>query len=254
MNELTINLNFHGLIPPLSAEEYQLLEESILKEGCREKIIIWDGCILDGHNRYEICLKHDIKFGTNEKSFESEEEAKLWIVCNQLGRRNLTREQMAYLRGLRYNLEKKESDGFEDRDLSGDQNDHPTTAEKIAKETGVSAPTVRRDAKFAEAVDKLPPEEKKEVLAGKSKKSKKEIIESKKSKRKKVKMGPPSNGMQFARIAIMNLEKITEDDLEKEQALYHVKQWIDSIIEMMETDRRLKNMIKFQDSKKRRKN
>lgn len=67
-------------------------------------------------------------------------------------------------------------------------------------------------------------------------------------------MGPPSNGMQFARIAIMNLEKITEDDLEKEQALYHVKQWIDSIIETMETDRRLKNMIKFQDSKKRRKN
>jgi len=48
--------------------------------------------------------------------------------------------------------------------MSGDQRDHRSTAEKIAKETGVSAPTIRRDAQFADAVDKLPPKEKKEVL------------------------------------------------------------------------------------------
>ncbi len=88
--EPKINPEFHNLIPPISTEEYQLLEQSILKEGCREKIITWEGWILDGHNRYEICLRHDIKFGTHEKSFENEDEVKEWIIRNQLARRNLS--------------------------------------------------------------------------------------------------------------------------------------------------------------------
>ena len=36
---------------------------------------------------------------------------------------------------------------------------------------------------------------------------------------------PPSNGMQFARIAVMKLEQITRDDLEREQALRFVIDW-----------------------------
>jgi len=36
---------------------------------------------------------------------------------------------------------------------------------------------------------------------------------------------PPSNGMQFARIAIMKLEQITQDDMEREQAFRFVIDW-----------------------------
>jgi len=232
MKELTINPEFHELIPPISSEEYALLEESLLEEGCREALVTWNDMIIDGHNRYELCRKHGIGFTCLEKEFENEDEAKVWIICNQLGRRNLTREQMSYLRGIRYNLEKKKEGGRSDRDLSGDQNEHPKTAEKIAEETGVSAPTVRRDAEFAEAVDDMPPEEKKAVLSGKSKKTKKQIMNERRlgkdkgRQKKKIKLGPPSNGMQFARIAIMNLEKITNDDLERKQAFASIKQWI----------------------------
>jgi hypothetical protein len=225
--ELTINPEFHSLIPPISAEEYQLLEESITNEGCRDAIVTWDNCILDGHNRYEICQKHHIGFHTLEKEFDTEDEAKIWIIHNQLGRRNLTREQISYLIGLRYNLEKKEVGHPENQ--CGHFGHIKRTAEKIAEETGVSARTVRRDAKFAKAVDELPSEEKQKVLAGKSKKTKKEITESKKPKKKKVKLGPPSNGMQFARMAIMDLEKITDDDLEREEAFASVKEWIQDI-------------------------
>ena len=79
---------------------------------------------------------------------------------------------MRYLRGERYNLEKKESTGRSDRDFSGGKNYHPKkTAEKIAKECGVSEKTDRNAGKFAEAVDKLPPEEKQEILSGKKKKT-----------------------------------------------------------------------------------
>ena len=228
MHELTINPKFHNLIPPISSEEYQLLEESILNEGCREAIVTWNDCILDGHNRYEICQKHGIGFHCLEKDCDDEEEATIWIVCNQLGRRNLTPAQMSNLRGIRYNLEKKEHGGQIPGSRS-DQNDQ-STAEHIAKETGVSAPTIRRDAKFAEALDKLTPEEKMEVLAGKSKKTKKEIMGSPKNKDwvvpKNKKIGPPSVGMQFARMAIMDLEKIEKDDLERDQAFNFVSRWI----------------------------
>ena len=69
---------------------------------------------------------------------------------------------------MRYELEKKEHGG--QIPGSSDQNDHSLkTAERIAKETGVSAPTIRRAAKFAAKVNKLEPEERKEVLSGKRK-------------------------------------------------------------------------------------
>jgi len=82
---------FKCLIPPLSDGEYRQLEQNILScRKCRGAIILWDGIIIDGHNRFYICVKHGIEFEVKEMSFESREDAKLWIVENQLGRRNLT--------------------------------------------------------------------------------------------------------------------------------------------------------------------
>jgi DNA modification methylase len=88
--EIKINKEFQELIPTLSKEEYEGLEESIKKEGCRDAIIVWNETILDGHNRFEICQKNNISFKTAEMSFENETEAKIWILLNQLNRRNLT--------------------------------------------------------------------------------------------------------------------------------------------------------------------
>lgn len=39
-------------------------------------------------------------------------------------------------------------------------------------------------------------------------------------------LNPPSNGMQFARMALLDLEQITEDDAERKGALAEVKQWL----------------------------
>jgi len=144
--KLTIDPVFHGLIPPISSEEYQLLEESILKEGCREKIVIWNDCILDGHNRYEICLKHDIKFGTNEKSFDTEDEARFWIIRNQLARRNLLpheRIRLALL--LKPAIEEK----AKKRMLAGKtdpvkKSTQGKTRDEVAKIAGVSEDTFRK--------------------------------------------------------------------------------------------------------------
>jgi 16S rRNA G966 N2-methylase RsmD len=85
-----INEEFRDLIPPLTKEEYEGLEESVVNEGCRESIIVWNDIIVDGHNRYEICKNHDIEFSVTEKNFANTDDAKLWIINNQFSRRNIS--------------------------------------------------------------------------------------------------------------------------------------------------------------------
>lgn len=86
---LTIDNEFKNLIPPLTADEYRGLEESILAEGCRDSLIAWHGILVDGHNRYEICEKYGLPFTVTETDFETRDAVKLWMMKNQLSRRNL---------------------------------------------------------------------------------------------------------------------------------------------------------------------
>lgn len=86
---IQIDPEFKNLIPPLSTEEYAQLEANIKTDGCRDPIVLWNDFIIDGHNRHEICTKHGIAFECIRKRFESREEAVLWIIGNQIGRRNL---------------------------------------------------------------------------------------------------------------------------------------------------------------------
>ena len=104
--ELKIDTGFKRLIPPLSAEELNRLEQNIIRDGCREPICVWNNRILDGHNRYEICTRRQIPFRIQHIDFENREEAIVWICANQLGRRNITEETRKYLIGKRYEMEK----------------------------------------------------------------------------------------------------------------------------------------------------
>jgi site-specific DNA-methyltransferase (adenine-specific) len=87
---LEIKEEFKKLIPPLTAEEFKQLEQNCLDEGIREKIITWDGFIIDGHNRFEIATRWNLEYQTENKHFENENDVKIWMIDNQNGRRNLT--------------------------------------------------------------------------------------------------------------------------------------------------------------------
>lgn len=87
--EIRIDKEFRELIPPLGDDERSQLEKNILLDGCRDPLVVWDGLLIDGHNRYEICTNHNLPFQTVSKSFASRNEAKIWIIKNQFGRRNL---------------------------------------------------------------------------------------------------------------------------------------------------------------------
>ena len=105
---LTIDPEFASIIPPLREDEQRQLEENILTDGVViNPLIVWNGVIVDGHNRYRILQKHpEIQFTTYEKAFSDRYEAIAWICKNQLGRRNLTPQQFKYLMGHQYKAEK----------------------------------------------------------------------------------------------------------------------------------------------------
>lgn len=152
---LKIDNEFKNLIPPLKTEELERLEKSILTEGIRDALIVWGDVLIDGHNRYAIANKHGLSYKTKALEFDGREDVVLWIINNQLGRRNLTPQQMSYLIGKRYEVEKKKKGGTGANQYTEqiDQNDPSATADRISDETGVSAPTVRRDAKYSQAID-----------------------------------------------------------------------------------------------------
>ena len=91
MKKITIDPEFKAAIPAHRPEERDGLEASILADGAIiSPLVIWEGILLDGHNRYEIALKHKLKFPTVEMEFKDREEALIWIRSHQLNRRNLS--------------------------------------------------------------------------------------------------------------------------------------------------------------------
>lgn len=95
---LTIDPEFQGLLPPLTKEERNGLEASLKEEGCREALVAWDGILLDGHVRYEICNRLDIPFKVHNMTFDNRNQAMIWIIKNQLGRKNLTPQEKDLVR------------------------------------------------------------------------------------------------------------------------------------------------------------
>ena len=98
MSLLTIDPEFDSLLPAPNEQELAVLRASILREGCREPLTVWktqddQRIIVDGHNRYRICVELKREPPFQNKKFESREEAKLWMLEHQLGRRNLTDDQ-----------------------------------------------------------------------------------------------------------------------------------------------------------------
>tara|TARA_R100001163_G_C5062178_1_gene199174 strand:- start:893 stop:2089 length:1197 start_codon:yes stop_codon:yes gene_type:complete len=97
MKQIKIKEEFKQLIPPLTTEEYKQLEANCIEEGIREKILLWNEYVIDGHNRYEIAQNNNLEYETESKSFNNEDEVKEWMILNQFGRRNLSNYQRSVL-------------------------------------------------------------------------------------------------------------------------------------------------------------
>ena len=172
MDRLIIDPEFRDKIPPLTEDEFSLLEENILSDGAVfSPLIVWDGTILDGHNRYEIIQKHpELTYAVHKMSFDNRYEALSWICKHQLGRRNLTPQQKKYLIGQRYEAEKMAHGGERVATVQNEPlpSSHKTRAQ-IANDTSTSESYVMRAGWYAQGVDAAEealPGIKQEILTG----------------------------------------------------------------------------------------
>lgn len=146
MKQIEIKEEFKKLIPPLTTEEYKQLEDNCLEEGIREKIILWNNYIIDGHNRYNIAKQWNLEFETESKSFSSEDEVKIWMLDNQFGKRNLSDAQRYLNRNEKRKLLKgqgKQTQGLRtdllsivDKKLKPEHNTQKIIANELGWSTG----------------------------------------------------------------------------------------------------------------------
>lgn len=173
--QITVLEELRQFITPLSTEEFAILESNILNMGCKDPLAIWETTnkeagindseeaayvLIDGHNRFTICKKYNIDYKIVLLAFDNIEKVKDYMIDFQLGRRNLTPEQMSFFRGLRYNREKG-SKGKYDRDEGGFD-----ISMQLAQEYKVSQRTIKNDGNFAKGIAKLTPELQQQVLGG----------------------------------------------------------------------------------------
>ncbi len=96
--DIVVNEELKAYIDPLTPDEHEALERSILAEGCRDALVLWGNVLIDGHNRYGICSKHGIPFKTVQNTrFQSMEDVHLWMIEQHLGRRSVSDFQRGVL-------------------------------------------------------------------------------------------------------------------------------------------------------------
>ncbi|RZI82969.1 MAG: hypothetical protein EOP38_14265 [Rubrivivax sp.] len=95
---ITVKEELRAYIDPLTPDEHDALERSILAEGCRDALVLWGDVLVDGHNRHGICVKHNIPFNTVQNTrFQSMDDVHLWMIDQHLGRRSVSDFQRGVL-------------------------------------------------------------------------------------------------------------------------------------------------------------
>lgn len=195
LRSLKIDPEFRDKIPPLTDAEFQQLRENILDAGeVYEPIRVWNGVVIDGHNRLKVVQENpNIKWQTRDMEFADKWAAFDWMYRNQLGRRNLTDEQRTYMIGKMYEARKKHvgntttprnADGTFQLGQNGPngkdgRQTKDGTAGEIANDLKVGTNTVKRAEKFARGIDvlkQLSPEAADKVLKGQAKVKSKSML------------------------------------------------------------------------------
>lgn len=248
MRELKIDPELRDLLPPLTSEEYKKLEKNIVDNGFDENfpIMEWQGFIVDGHNRYDICRKHNIEPVIGTLAYETKEEVMEWMLDIQLGRRNLSPiQKIAITEKYRPIYEKQAKKNKQNAMMIARQNNEnnkneqfsqisSTTVDsknkidvraKLAETAGVSTDTYSKGKKILNSNnEKL----KQEVLSGEKSINAgyKELTGKKENKKEEVKNEIPSTSqIQPPKSKVSEEVKQICEDLKTEKT----KEYLDSI-------------------------
>ena len=148
--EIIIDQEIKNRLWKLNDTEYENLKQSLINEGCRDALMLWNNILIDGHNRFEICKAFDIEYKTIQKHFNNKNEVLKWIDTNQLSRRNLLDWQRDIILGRLSKINKTPNDGSR---TSG--NKMLLDQQTLAKDLNVSRMTLNRNEKFVDAYDDI---------------------------------------------------------------------------------------------------
>lgn len=128
MTSLQIKDELRTYIDPLTPDEFEALERSILEEGCRDALVLWGDVLVDGHNRYAICTKHGIPFETVQNAkFQSMDDVRLWMIENHLGRRSVSDFQRGVLALRKKEILEQRARALQEQALSAPASDAPVS-------------------------------------------------------------------------------------------------------------------------------
>lgn len=154
LNDLVIDAEYQQLLPPLSDEERRLLDAEFEENGVQDALVVEEGSniVVDGMNRwrwYKNKFPDGIVPGLRIRfmRFADREEAKKWIIRNQLSRRKLTLAQVVLVAlKLKPGFEEKAKQNRERGvSLISEKGQQPVDAlEEVAKLAGVSRDTASK--------------------------------------------------------------------------------------------------------------
>lgn len=154
--DIKIDKEFQELLPVLTIDEYEKLEQDILKYGILDPIKVWQNptskewVIIDGHNRYSILQKHidEIDRLYNpwthfkimyESELKNREEVKQWMLEQQLGRRNLSdADRYDIVQKFKEVIEVKAKNNLSDGGKGLSNLTKVNTRKEMAKQVGIS--------------------------------------------------------------------------------------------------------------------
>jgi N6-adenosine-specific RNA methylase IME4 len=185
-----VNMEFHkyaDIFPLMNGAEFDELVEDIRNNGLLEDIMIYEGAILDGRNRYNACAKAEVEPIWDEYTGD---DPLGYVISKNLHRRHLTGDQLCIVSEKAYEIRSIDA---KERQLStlkkGDkipdsatlrERDKGKTSEFVAKEFGISPRKIEQAKRVkAQAPDLYEKVEKQELTFNRAEKELKKRIRKK---------------------------------------------------------------------------
>lgn len=158
-NTLITDRTFLSLSIPYPPDKQTELEKSLMRNGCREPVIAWNGVIIDGYKRYRFCCDEGIDYTVEDMDFPSEEEAVSWICRKRIPLCEKLTPAYRYLIGRLYIAQKQVYQI--DKKLPEEERTillHPPRRRVscfIGEETSLGRSTVEAYSMYTESMDRI---------------------------------------------------------------------------------------------------
>lgn len=167
---LLIDKTFREIDIPLKPAQHRELEKQIKKSSVTEPVYIWNGYILAGYERYDLCEKHNRMYTGKVLYFPRKSEAVAWACREQLKRKDLCRQAVCWLlyrlyKAL-YEIENRKiakeqfqykllSPSFRSERTSDSPKENTSLLIRIGDEYHWSKATIRNYVRFGRQLDQL---------------------------------------------------------------------------------------------------